>query len=193
VKSFRRTSLSVLDFEWDKNYFLSSHFAMKPWMGLRTSWISQILKQKAVNYVTPGSRLGVTSRNDFWGIGPWTGVETTWFVSSSWNFFHSIGGSLMVGGFEVGSRATQNSTKLVSLKADTTRIVPMMQGSLGFGWERSFDCNQRHVAIRAAYEISYWWRQNQTLTFQEVLAPLFNRFAEDLGFQGVSLQLLFDF
>ncbi|HEY4254833.1 MAG TPA: Lpg1974 family pore-forming outer membrane protein [Chlamydiales bacterium] len=193
VKSLQNTSLSVLDFEWNKNYFLNPHFGMKPWMGLRTGWISQTLKQKAVNYITPGTTLKVTGRNDFWGIGPWTGVETTWFVNSSWNFFHSIGGSLMVGSFDVGSKVSQNSTKLVSLKADTTRIVPMLQGSLGFGWETNFDQNQRHVAIRAAYEISHWWRQNQMLNFQTASEPLLSRFAEDLGFQGVSLQLLFDF
>lgn len=202
AKAHWKTKLSVLDAEFGKDFFVNRWLACKPFFGLKTAWIDQSMTTRYNQFPNSFMSTLVKAKNDFWGIGPWGGINSTARFTKWANLFCSFGGSLMVGDFDVVSKVVQGLTvnPIINLKENVTRIVPMMQASLGFGWDIYFNRNRNHIAIRTAYEVLYWWRQNQLTHYgsnidssTRVVQPPLGRYAEDLGFQGCTLDLLFDF
>jgi hypothetical protein len=191
-----KTHLSVLDVELNKNYFLSSDFAVKPTIGLRNAWIDQKLHATYVDYPASGGSTKIFGRNDFWGIGPLTKMDLTYYFDSSWHMFSSIGGAILFSDIHVHSKESQGSTDVIDLNGNVRRIAPVLEGAVGFAWEMLFNDCQNHIAVRLSYEAQYWWRQNQLLHFgprTQGGAPYMRRVSEDLGFNGVTVDLLIDF
>jgi len=185
------TKYTVFEFELAKSFFLNRWFAATPFIGLRNGWINQKMHDSYSNYPTTGTTTLIRNRNDFWGLGPWSGVNTTMFFGKMFNLFSSVGGALMISNIKTHVREIQNVTDIIDLNAKVTRIVPMLQASLGLGWEMSFKYSR--VGLQFAYEAQYWWRQNQMLHFGASGPAPFRRISEDLGLHGVTLDLLFDF
>jgi hypothetical protein len=155
---------------------------------LRTTWIKQNL---TAHYYFP--IVSQAGKNDFWGIGPKAGVSTRWFVDSHWNFFGNCSGSLLYSSFDVRATTVVNTVTTTSLNGTHHRIVPTVQGAIGFGWEANFLSNHYHVAMNIAYEAQYWWRQNQLFNYTNIAEPVLKRYGEDLGLHGLTINALFDF
>lgn len=188
-----KTKLSILDVEIGKSYFLSRHFSVAPFMGLKTAWIHQKMKETYTSYPSSGVTTYMKNRNDFWGIGPWGGINSKFHFGSMFNLFGSLASALMISSINVKTHEIQGVETLTDLKANVTRITPALQGTFGLGWEMVFNRSRNHIAVNFSYEAQYWWRQNQLLYFGAYGPAIFKRYSEDLGLHGVTLDLLFDF
>ena len=177
------------DVDLRRSYFLSKDFSVAPFFGMRNTWIHQGYRAR---YVNPGdtSPTVVKGEQHFWGIGPLAGFGTEWHVNSQWWFFGTFSGSILASKYNISSNQVTTST--TALTANTQRMSPNMQGALGFGWQTNFNANKNHVALRLCYEAQYFWKQNLMLAYGADENPI-SRNGEDLGLQGFTLDLLFDF
>ncbi|MBS0625988.1 MAG: hypothetical protein JSS32_08060 [Verrucomicrobia bacterium] len=181
------------DLALQKSYFLSHAFSLTPIAALRTTWIDQ--KMEAFYFTPSAAQVNVTQqgKNEFWGIGPKMGVSSRWYVNGNWHFFGGCSGSLLYGEFDVSERTIVNGLPTINVVADLHRIVPTVQGFLGFGWEWSFCSKAYHIAADVSYEAQYWWRQNQQFSFSNTATPLMKRIAGDFGLHGLTFNASFDF
>jgi len=185
------------DADLRKSYFLSRHFSVSPFFGMRNTWINQGYRTRYAdpNGVPPDSQIiEVFAKQDFWGIGPLAGLNSEWHITSQWWLFGSFIGSVLAANYDISSRLLNDSSVQDDIKASTKRMSPNIQGALGIGWHMNFNRRRNHIAVRLSYEAQYWWKQNLTINYLENSSyyPI-ARNGEDLGFHGFTLDMLFDF
>lgn len=178
-----------------RHFFISPSVAFHPYFGLKTSFISQIRRSYSEVFSPFSGTLTSKDKNGFWGIGPDLGMEGKWFLVSGLNLFGSAGGALLWGDFNVQHREFSSTFDAVRyhFHLDTHQVVPMAQLQLGIGYETNIHHNDYHIAVNARYEYQYWWQQNQMPSFAFASALKYQRYAEDLSLQGITVDVRFDF
>ncbi len=200
VGEFAKSSLRLHFYDGDlalqKSYFLSSEFALTSLAALRTTWIDQRVHSFAKFALgdVPGT-ISQTGQNHFWGIGPKVAIAPKWFIDRNWNFFGQFGGSLLYGEFEVAAKSLEDGVLMVHLHDKIHQIVPTAQATIGLGWEMNAFCDHYHFAINVAYEMQYWWRQNQLISYlpESASTTVLKRLGDDLGLHGLTINASFDF
>ncbi len=100
-------SMDIIDFEVGRNFDLSSHFACRPYFGLRGARIDQGYRTHSHNDVSGnfnGSSYHYTSQTkatcNFLGGGPLAGLDAEFRVGYGFSFFGQIAAALLFGRFD---------------------------------------------------------------------------------------------
>lgn len=176
-------------------YFISSSVAVHPYFGINVPFISQTRRSQAEVFSPFVGELHSKDKNDFWGIGPDIGMEGKWFIASGFHLFGSACGALLWGDFDVRHKESSPTfaAQRFDLKLNTHQVVPMTQFQLGLGYETNIYHNHYHISVSARYEYQYWWQQNQMPLFVSSSSLKYQRYAEDLQLQGITVDVRFDF
>lgn len=190
----------VIDLELGRRFFVSKFLSFRPQFGLETAWIYQHRHfdvDQPIDLTTGIEGESIHGRCNFWGIGPRTGVEGTWFFGRHFSLFGSVSGALLWGRFD-----TKNKEKLelssgdrssLVVKDDFHRLVPNAQMALGLSWDANLSEEQYHLGIKLGYEFQYWWRQNQFLNEEQLSFFGLRHESKDMMLNGVTLDVRFDF
>lgn len=175
-----------------KSFFVSRFFSLRPFGGLATSWMDQ---HRYFRFSTLDSnRIALKSKNDFWGIGPRLGLNTRLFYNENLSFYGNLSGNLLWGNFLNKERENNKSTGVTfyNLRYQVHRMVPNAAIGIGAVFEDNFADDAYHFMIKVGYESQYWWRQNQLPEFDGSTIA-FHTASEDIGMQGLTVELRLDF
>ncbi len=161
-----RLHYQTYDLNVARDYCVHPKLVVRPYTGLRGALIDQDYK---VKYDAKHFK----ADNDFGGVGVRLGSELRWYMTRRFALKGDLSGSLLYGHFDVHERKPH-------LKQNLSRVAPNLEAFLGFQWER------RPVTISLGYEFSEWFSQNQ-------MTRHFDKVHGDLGLQGATLELLFEF
>jgi len=198
---------NTFDLEMGRDYFISKTIALRPCVGLRGASIRQHYQTKYLGEITTTSlpvHTHMKAENNFWGLGARVGAQMKWHFTRRWSFIGAVDGSLLYGHFDIHQKlkGVQVSPADFGFKDAFSKVATNLEASLGFAWE-TFFCNDKYrVAVSLAYEFSEWFSQNRMKQFN-----LFDNIANgqtsgttsvgdskgDLGLQGGTLQVRFDF
>jgi hypothetical protein len=178
----------TLDLNLGRSYFMSPKIALHPYAGLKTAWISQHVRTKSAIFSPSVETVSTKEKNGFWGIGPQIGIDGKWFLGYGFNLFALGGGSLLWGQFDVLHKEQSSPSRF-----NTHQISPMAQLQLGIGYETNIYHDKYRIEISARYENQYWWNQNQLPYFAYFSPERFQRYAENLSLQGLTVDARFDF
>lgn len=175
-----------------RNFFVSKYLSLHPMFGLALAWIDQ--HQKIDRVGKEGEFIVLKSRNRFAGLGPHFGFVTHYFFNRHYSLYGNISGGLLWGDFHVREKEGEVNPHLCwyNERSSLHRMVPNVGFSLGAAWETVFAKNHAHAMIKAGYENQYWWRQNQLPLFDSASLD-FERKAEDLELQGLTVEFRLDF
>lgn len=180
-----------LDGELGRNYFISGRLTLRPFIGIRTTWMNQ----KQITHYSGGPTLGmhtdiITDSNKFWGMGPRFGLNTDWILWNNFRFIGNVAGAVLYGYFNVKylEEHTVNVNDKVNLRFQKHRFAPTMQGQLGLGWQSYINQKKQYVTLGLFYEVQYWWSQNQMLTLTETSPVRYQSINGDVGFQGLVIR-----
>lgn len=146
----------------------------------------------------------INMKNRSFNIGPSFAMQSRWCLSPHWNLSGSLGGSLLASQFHVGRNefdvSTTTSTQIGSYRFNHDYWTWRPQASLLFGIEWG-DCVCRkksviHYGFKASYEMQYYWKQNMMLRHTDapiVQSQIMSPSQGDLAFQGLSVDIFFDF
>lgn len=189
-----RVHFYALDLELGRKFFVSRYFSLRPFFGLKTAWIDQHRHTRYVSRDTPDFIARTRGKCDFWGIGPWTGVNGDWHFSRNFSFFGRVAGAIMWGEFDSHEKQTISTEGVwFNYDIDKDRIVPMLQFQLGFCWETNLSKDRYHLGFNLSYENQYWWQQNQFPYYPGTNVPKLNPINEDLSLQGLTFDVRLDF
>ncbi len=181
-----------LDIVAGRNFFVSKFLALHPFGGLATAWIDQ---HRFFHFVTLDSnRVSLKSKNDFWGIGARLGLNTRLFYNEYLSFYGNFSGNLLWGKFSVREREKSKTTgaTFYNLHYHVHRMVPNAALGIGAVFEDNFAEDAYHFMIKMGYESQYWWNQNQLPEFGSI-NNAFHPASEDIGMQGLTIELRLDF
>lgn len=193
---------NTLVLELGRQYFLSKMLAVRPHIGLRTSWIElqQVTRYSGGEQSDNGlgvHTVDIKDESDFWGLGLRAGLNTNWFLGNGFSIFGNFSSSLLFGVFDVDHREKftlcQDTTGKIKIDANQHRFVPVGALQLGLAYQRYINDNKQHVYIRLGYDTVYYWRANQTLKINDNTTLKYERYTEDVAMNGLMLDVKLSF
>lgn len=203
VKFKWHLDFDTVDLEFGKQYYVSKHLAIRPFISLRGAFIDQhFTAEYGPHNLTPSfEKIFIKYKNDFQGVGPRLGVNTSWDIGSGFAVLLNADVSLLSGWFSLKTVAGPQTDVLdfpIALDSHEkfNQLVPSLDILLGLGWQRCLSHERYKLSFKAGYEIQYWWNQFQRRMFS-ALGPsdleLSIRTPNDLAFRGLTFNAGFEF
>jgi hypothetical protein len=188
--------LNMFDWELGRHFPISKNLSIRPFLGLKGGWIDQSIHIKYSNLIIDNittTQFGNEHlKNNFWGIGPIGGLNTTWKVYNgnphSLDLFGDFSMATMWGTWLCSDvyKNTLSKTTTVGMN-DSSFGALMFRGFMGIEWEIDFNAGRSRLATKLGFEMQLWLDQLRLATFQ------LQRLHNDLSFQGITLNFRFDF
>ncbi len=189
-------------FDWDlgKEFWVSKALSLRPFIGVKGGWIHQSIHSKwhVVFLNDPGDPRIVDFnaiedlKNNFWGVGPFGGINTKWKWGSSDTRFVSLFGDFSAATLW-GTWINRDIYKDPLPRRISTNMknsdfgALMLRGFLGLGWDADVGKGMTHVTVKVGYEMQIWFNQLRIATFQQL------RLHGNLTLQGGTLNCRLDF
>jgi hypothetical protein len=187
----------TVDLELGRNFYISKYISIRPFAGLKGSWIHYNLKVAYKNPVTVNnaplqSSIHTQYKEHTWGVGPRLGINSRWVLGkSNFAFLANTAGTILWEDFHPSS-----STKFLNeqgtpapigkIHSHVQELNPVAEVFLGFDWGRRFG-TKVYMNLSAGYEMQYWWDQVKTSSFLDT------RPDQNLNLHGLTTTLRFDF
>jgi hypothetical protein len=157
---------NTLDLMLGKSFKIDSLLKLHPFLGLKTASINQKIYTNWLNPTIPTTFTAATEdlKNDFWGIGPILGVDTTWSIYSSpnqaFNLIGNISSGLLYGHWHFNEVYNNNVPTTIAVSVESVNgASPMTAGLLGFQYRRQF--SKSDFSLSLGYEAQIWFNQIQ--------------------------------
>jgi hypothetical protein len=161
-------AFNALDFEMGRNFYISKKLTFRPHLGLKFSWMTQ-------EYDVSGfDALDITNLSNFidmkqdqFGVGVRTGLDTAYCFDSKWSIFGDFGISGMYNYFDAHRSGYVDST-LVSRNTEKTQFVTtVVEMDLGLRFATIFSKGKYKYLLQAGWETQVWFDQNQFLYYAQ--------------------------
>jgi len=192
-----------VDWELGREYFISGHLLLRPFVGLKGAWNKQTYSIRNDNIefqASDGSGstvLGfyhIYNTQHFWGVGVRVGLDSSWQFNRNWSIFGDWALSTLWSYFTV-TRVDTAQDRSVSLGSSLTltnearkfhSVRPVLELDIGVRWDYWFLDDDYRIRIQAGWEQQVWFDQNQ---FINPVAPRYG----SLTLQGLTLAFRLDF
>ncbi len=172
---------NVVDFELGRNFYISQHLAVRPFIGLKASWMSQRLNVN--NYPQSGGEHLLKQKQHFWGGGLRGGAITDWHFTRNWSLYGNLALAELYSLFQDKLHGVQAFQKRIF-----HTIVPVLEMGLGVRYETFFSQDRYQLFAQLGWEQQVWWGQNQF-----ILTDAPNMSSNNLVLQGLDLKFGFNF
>ena len=159
-----------------RSFYAGDYLAFFPWIGFLGAWEKQYLYiyGESINYdaENPKAKSSTYQKKKFWCIGPYGGIDASYFFIGDWAIYLSSGTSLNLSQHQTYAEFnpisnTHNppykncitSTKYYSLD-------PMLESSIGLRW----DCIGIHwqLQLQVSWEMQVWYNHNSFIRFNSL-------------------------
>lgn len=155
-----------IDLNLGHDFKIDSVLQAHPHLGLKAASINQNIDSNWQDPI-PSTNFTVateTLENDFSGLGPTIGVDTTWPIYTgpcqSFALIGNIDGGLLWGHWHFNDVYNNNIPVTVTTHVSSVNgVAPMIAGVLGLQWTKQFA--KSDISIRLAYEEQLWFNQVQ--------------------------------
>lgn len=189
-------SFNLADWELGRSYCISDGLAMRPFLGIKAGIINQSIDAQyddlIINNVFTDNFGKECLKNNFFGIGPSGGVNSTWKLYNGGSQFVSLFGdfstALLWGTWKCSDVYKNNLSYTSSVNTTKTSLGSLaFRGFMGIKWETDINAEKSHFTTKIGYEMQFWLNQLRINTFQ------LQRLQEDLTIQGITVSCQFDF
>lgn len=157
---------NVCDLEVGRTLQIDEFFKLRPFIGIKGGSINQNINSNWENPTVATTFTSATEnlKNNFLGIGPSLGLNTTWSLCSTpkfgFNLFGNFSGALLWGHWRFKDVYTNNTPASVSVNVRPVNgAATMARGLLGIEW---VGCVAgANMAVRLGYEAQVWFNQVQ--------------------------------
>jgi len=190
VSSFN-FSFDRLDLELGRDFYVSKFLSMRPHVGLMTAWIKQHQTTRYTGGSVDYNTISLTNQDKFWGVGPRTGINTTWHLCNGFSLIGNSSGAFVYGNFKIHkhqSYSLNEDTNSYNLYDSFHRFSPTGQLQLGLQYDRyTTDCKQ-HFSAFLAWDVQYWLNLYRFFPSNSIVTS-----NNDVSLQGATLNLRLDF
>jgi hypothetical protein len=206
-----RLLLNQLDLDLGREFFVSKWLTLRPHAGLRTDWIYQKIKAEYAKFsalLPASSEVEVKYRDEWWGIGLESGLDTQWGLGGGWSIFANLAAAVLYGQHHIrmkdkdkpavasisnGANSNPHGV-FVDLKDNSKIAHPVLDLQLGLRWDAMLAQDHLHLGIQLGWENHLYFSQNQFPIFSDDF-NLGKFFANqgDLSLEGWTLGMRLDF
>lgn len=157
----------VIDIDAGHRFEFSKHLQLNPYVGLKAASINQRI---FTNWYGPDgistySQATENLKNDFMGVGPAFGIDSTWPLyernnKQSINIIGNFVGALLYGHWHFSDIYTDNTPVTITTNVSSINgTSPMVGGLLGLNFTNQFAHSD--LSISLGYEVQMWFSQVQ--------------------------------
>lgn len=169
-----RFTYNTVDIQLGREFKIDQSLDLHPYVGIKTAVINQTIHStwqspntKFLGIIIPITTFSTateTLKNNFDGIGPSIGLNTTWpiFESStgSFNLFGNFIGALLYGHWRFRDYYQNNTPVSITVNVSSVDGAAPMTGALvGIEWNKILP--KSNLNIRLGYEMQAWFNQVQ--------------------------------
>ncbi len=184
---------NVLDLELGRNFWISKWLTLRPYVGMKFSWIDQDFDVEYEGIPTGSTGTANVKLDmdlDQTAIGLRTGLDTAWYMWKKWCIFGELAISGMWNDFDSSRKDTlyKNGGHLTlnRINRDSHSVTAVLEWALGLRFETAFHNDDFDFMLQAGWEEQVWFNQNQF-----VMMP--NQTPADLNFEGLTVKAAFYF
>lgn len=159
-------SFQTLDLMLGRPFTIDDHLTLHPVVGLKAGFIDQTLDTTwyGPHGISTFSIAKEKLENNYWGIGPALGLDTSWLIYNAENqtlhFISNLSGAIMWGTWSFFDQYQNNTPVTINVNAsDIEGASSMARGVLGLEWGKQL--SKTAFNIRLAYEAQVWFDQAQ--------------------------------
>ncbi len=190
--------LDVIDFEIGRNYYVSEHLAIRPFMGLKFAWNREDAKQY-FNDISNAYFIETTQKA--FDAGMRLGLDSRFKINDNWSIYGNSAFSTLASNCKGHTQATETTAEpnlvLTNLKNKNVVIQPVLELSLGIAWDIWSDDQEYHLGVSAGYDFQYWNSNLYTVVplIDPTVPTISNTLQKkgDLSIQGLNIRFRFDF
>jgi len=171
-------------FDWDigKSFYVTNNLLLRPLLGIRGGWINQTINSNFQGKISVSENL----TNNFRGIGPKVGVESSVGLWSEHGYHYSVAAdfstSYLWGKWKINDILQDNTPTTF-----TTTVGSRNLGALTLQALIGINLNYKCLSMKLGYEIMDWFDQYQ------VMDDGTGAHDNDLIFQGLTLRMSYVF
>lgn len=188
-----------IDWEMGRNYYISQYLTLRPYAGLKGTWMHQHFTASYGEFVPAEIDADISDATmhqiqKFWGVGARTGLDASWYMTKNWSIFSNTALSAVWGRFyntrqdSVTATGTEVKSTIINTRSNFHTVKPVLELQLGVRYDYWFCDDDYHFGVEAAWEEQVWFSQNQ---FIELVSP--SGSTADLILQGLTIDFRFDF
>ena len=187
---------NVIDIELGRTFCIDSCLLIDTHFGLKTQWQDYRFRLKETGESATTRNPAVSKerfKSDTWGVGIRAGVGPRWYWSRCFSIYSEFAATAQWQHFDSKGvvrshdEATGMRSSLLDVKDTFYLITPVFEAELGLRWENWYCCDRYHFMAKAGWEIQWWGKQNQFISFYTETRD------GDLGLQGLTVSFEFDF
>lgn len=185
-------NFNVIDLDLGHVFSLDRIMNLHPFIGLKLASIQQSIDTNWYNpiNVTTFTSASENITNDFKGIGPSLGLDTSFILykksNYSFNIFGDFSAALLYANWNFSDKYNNNEPASVMIDdGSPTGAAPMLDGAIGLEWQGDF--TKVDTRIRLGYEEQVWYDQLKFYSFN------MGQMHDNLSLQGLTLGLNFNF
>jgi hypothetical protein len=183
---------NTLDVNLGKNYKLDTILSFHPYFGIKTAMLYQNIYSNWMNPIPATDFTSATEnlKNNFSGIGPSVGVDSTWLVCSSKgktvDLIGNFAGALLYGRTTFSDIYANNKPITITVHNDNIKgVSSMLGGLLGLQWNSQFA--KSDLNIHLGYEAQIWFNQMQFYSLN------MGKMSRPVILQGANIEFRFNF
>jgi len=188
--------VQIFDVELGRTFLIGKSVEFHPFIGAKVGSIHQCVHSKWYKPQldeAPFFNLGIENiKNNFWGIGPEVGINSTWALFTgnhhAVSFFGDMSGALMYGHWAFGDVFNNDvSPKIIIDSQPINGGASMLRIGTGLAWNVEWGQNRYQWCTKVGYEVQCWLNQLQFYSFTG------GRLGNQLTLQGVAFEFRFGF
>ena len=157
---------NTVDLNRGHHFDIDPVLQIHPYLGLKAASINQTIYTNWYSPSIPTTFTNATEnlKNDFSGVGPTIGADTTWAIytgpAQSLSLVGNIGGGILYGHWRFREVYKNNTPVTITIYVGSVNgAAPVATGLLGMQWKKQF--KQADFSVRAGYEAQMWFNQVQ--------------------------------
>lgn len=185
---------NALDLELGRNFWISKKLTLRPYIGMKFSWIEQKFDaffQQIFAQTNPIFSVHLDNKLNQFGVGIRSGLDSAWYMSNNWIIFAELSVSEMWNDFDCSRKDILSVTGspdevIENLDNDFYNITAILESSIGLRYQKTFYNDNYMFLLQAAWEQQIWFGQNRMI-FHPTGSP------PNLTFDGLTVKAGFYF
>jgi hypothetical protein len=173
---------NIADIQLGTHYYPSPNISLKPFIGIKSGSINQTINTYWSEPTTGNFTATEDLKNNFWGIGPSIGINTTWHLFRDLSFIGNASAAVLVGQWNFYDVYNNTEPKKMIVN-NPKRNGASTNLSLLLGFQYVYD----PFVIKLGYEAQIWFEQYKLTTYNLGLAN------NHLTLQGITLGIDYKF
>ena len=169
LQSMYKNQFNRIDAVLDRAFYAGHYLALTPFIGLLGAWDMQYLnfdtQSNQVTIAFNNNTVSTRSNQSWWGIGPYAGINSSYFFTNEWAIYLNSGVSMLLANHETSQKqyeydlSNNIAAYTYNTNANINAVEPMLEGALGLSWDSYWPEWAVHVTV--AWELQTYFAHSR--------------------------------